>query len=175
MSTCIHLPEFLTYEDGARIACGFGPHIRDSCVQTVSGNDRVLVMGQGPVGQAAIILAKALGAQTIAVDIAEERLEMAKQIGADEVLLGDDNMVENVMKMTGGKGVEVAIDCSGSSIGRHRCLEVARMWGNVVFLGEQGTVTFEPKPAAPSQEPDAPRILGDLRSKYGKAGRASGP
>ena len=33
-----------------------------------------------------------------------------------------------------------------SSIGRHRCLEVARMWGNVVFLGEQGTVTFEPSP-----------------------------
>ena len=128
------------------IACGFGTAYQGLLRANVSGNDRVLVMGQGPVGQAAIILAKALGAQTIAVDIAEERLEMAKQIGADEVLLGDDNMVENVMKMTGGKGVEVAIDCSGSSIGRHRCLEVARMWGNVVFLGEQGTVTFEPSP-----------------------------
>lgn len=146
VSTCIHLPDFLTYEDGAMIACGFGTAYQGLLRANVSGNDKVLVMGQGPVGQAAIILAKALGAQTIAVDIAEERLEMAKKIGADEVLLGDDQMVENVMKMTNGKGVEVAIDCSGSAIGRHRCLEVARMWGNVVFLGEQGTVTFEPSP-----------------------------
>ncbi len=78
--------------------------------------------------------------------ISEERLEMAKKIGADRVLLGDDDVVQKVMEYTDGKGVEVAVDCSGSSIGRHRCLEVARMWGNVVFLGEQGTVTFEPSP-----------------------------
>lgn len=145
-STCIHLPEFLTYEDGAMIACGFGTAYQGLLRANVSGKDRVLVMGLGPVGQAAIILAKALGAQTIGVDISPERMEMAKNVGANEVLIGDDLVVDKVMEMTGGKGVEVAIDCSGSSIGRHRCLEVARMWGNVVFLGEQGTVTFEPSP-----------------------------
>lgn len=145
-STCIHLPDFLTYEDGAMIACGFGTAYQGLLRAGVSGNDRVLVMGLGPVGQAAVILAKALGAQTIGVDISEERMEMARKAGADEVVLGDDNAVDNIMKLTGGKGVEAAIDCSGSSIGRHRCLEAARMWGNVVFLGEQGTVTFEPSP-----------------------------
>ncbi|RGU91363.1 alcohol dehydrogenase [Clostridium sp. AF15-17LB] len=144
--TCIHLPDFLTYEDGAMIACGFGTAYQGLLRANVSGNDRVLVMGLGPVGQAALILAKALGAQTVGVDISEERMEMARAIGADEVLPGDDDVVENIMKLTGGKGVEVAVDCSGSSIGRHRCLEAARMWGNVVFLGEQGTVTFEPSP-----------------------------
>ena len=71
---------------------------------------------------------------------------MAKKIGADRVLLGDDDVIQKVMEYTDGKGVEVAVDCSGSSIGRHRCLEAARMWGNVVFLGEQGAVTFEPSP-----------------------------
>ena len=141
--TCIHLPDFLTYEDGAMIACGFGTAYQGLLRANVSGNDRVLVMG---LGQAALILAKALGAQTVGVDISEERMEMARTIGADEVLPGDDDVVENIMKLTGGKGVEVAVDCSGSSIGRHRCLEAARMWGNVVFLGEQGTVTFEPSP-----------------------------
>ena len=146
VSTCIHLPEFLTYEDGAMIACGFGTAYQGLLRAGVSGNDRVLVMGLGPVGQAAIILAKALGAQTIGVDISEERMEMARKAGADEVLTGGDQVVERIMKLTGGKGVEVAVDCSGSSVGRHRCLEAARMWGNVVFLGEQGTVTFEPSP-----------------------------
>ena len=146
VSTCIHLPDFLTYEDGAMIACGFGTAYQGLLRANVSGRDRVLVMGLGPVGQAALILAKAMGAETIGVDISEERLEMAKKIGADRVLLGDDDVVQKVMEYTDGKGVEVAVDCSGSSIGRHRCLEVARMWGNVVFLGEQGTVTFEPSP-----------------------------
>ncbi len=145
-STCIHLPDFLTYEDGAMIACGFGTAYQGLLRANVSGKDRVLVMGLGPVGQATIILAKALGAQTIGVDISPERMEMAKNVGADEVLISDDSLVDKVMELTGSKGVEVAIDCSGSSIGRHRCLEVARMWGNVVFLGEQGTVTFEPSP-----------------------------
>lgn len=146
VSTCIHLPDFLTYEDGAMIACGFGTAYQGLLRAGVSGKDRVLVMGLGPVGQAALILAKALGAQTIGVDISEERMAMAEKIGADLVLKGDDSVVERVMEETNGKGVEVAIDCSGSSIGRHRCLEVARMWGNVVYLGEQGTVTFEPSP-----------------------------
>ncbi len=145
-STCIHLPDFLTYEDGAMIACGFGTAYQGLLRAHVSGNDTVLVMGLGPVGQAAIILAKALGAKTIGVDIAEERMEMARKVGADEVLKGDDDVVEKIMGLTNGKGVEVAVDCSGSSIGRVRCLEAARMWANVVYLGEQGTVTFEPSP-----------------------------
>ena len=145
-STCILLPEFLTYEDGAMIACGFGTAYQGLLRAGVSGKDKVLVMGLGPVGQAVIILAKALGADTIGVDISEERMEMAKNVGADVVLKGDDDVVEKIVELTDGKGVEVAIDCSGSSIGRHRCLEAARMWGNVVYLGEQGTVTFEPSP-----------------------------
>jgi threonine dehydrogenase-like Zn-dependent dehydrogenase len=144
--TCIHLTDFLTYEDGAMIACGFGTAYQGLLRANVSGNDVVVVMGLGPVGQAVTILAKALGAKVIGVDISQERLEMAKNVGADEIILGDDNAVDKVFELTDGKGVEVAIDCSGSSIGRHRCLEVARMWGQVVFLGEQGTVTFEPSP-----------------------------
>lgn len=145
-STCIHLTDFLTYEDGAMIACGFGTAYQGLLRGNVSGNDIVMIMGLGPVGQAAAILAKALGAKVIGVDIAGERMEMAKKVGADEVLLGDDSVIEKVMAMTNGKGVDVAVDCSGSSVGRHRCLEAARMWGNVVYLGEQGTVTFEPSP-----------------------------
>ena len=128
------------------IACGFGTAYQGLLRANVSGRDTVLVMGLGPVGQAALILAKAMGAKTIGVDIVEQRMEMARNVGADEVLKGDDDVIDKIMKLTGGKGVEVAIDCSGSSVGRHRCLEAARMWGNVVFLGEQGTVTFEPSP-----------------------------
>ena len=146
VTNCIHLPEFLTYEDGAMIACGFGTAYQGLLRANVSGNDKVLVMGLGPVGQAVVILAKALGAEVIGADISAERMEMAKSVGADHVIVSDDNLLNEVMKATGGKGVEVAIDCSGSSVGRLKCLESARMWGNVVYLGEQGSVTFEPSP-----------------------------
>jgi threonine dehydrogenase-like Zn-dependent dehydrogenase len=145
-STCIHLPDFLTYEDGAMIACGFGTAYQGLLRANVSGKDKVLVVGLGPVGQAVVILAKALGAVVIGTDISRERMEMAKKHGIDEIFAGDDALITKIMQFTGGKGVEAAIDCSGSSIGRHRCLEAVRMWGNVVFLGEQGTVTFEPSP-----------------------------
>ncbi len=145
-STCIPLPDFLTYEDGAMIACGFGTAYQGLLRANVSGKDTVLVMGLGPVGQACIILAKALGAITIGVDISDERIEMAKKIGSDFVFSSDDSLEKNIRNITNGNGVEVAIDCSGSSIGRVKCLELARMWGNVVYLGEQGTVTFEPSP-----------------------------
>ena len=146
VSTCIHLPDFLTYEDGAMVSCGFGTAYQGLLRANVSGNDRVLVMGLGPVGQAVVMLAKGLGAETIGVDISAERMEMARKIGCDAVFEGDEHAVGKIMDLTGGKGVEVAVDCSGSSIGRHRCLEAAAMWGRVVYLGEQGTVSFEPSP-----------------------------
>ena len=147
VSTCIHLPDFLTYEDGAMVSCGFGTAWQGLMRADVSGKDRVLVMGLGPVGQAVVMLAKGLGAEVIGVDISEERMEMARKVGCTAVFNGsDEDVVEKILSSTGGKGVEVAIDCSGSSIGRHRCLEAAAMWGRVVYLGEQGTVTFEPSP-----------------------------
>jgi threonine dehydrogenase-like Zn-dependent dehydrogenase len=145
-STCIQLPDFLTYEDGAMIACGFGTAFQGLLRANVSAKDVVLVAGLGPVGQALVILAKALGAAVIGADIAAERIEMAKKSGADHVLPSDDDLIDKVMKLTDGKGVEVAVDCSGSAAGRLKCLQAARMWAQVVFLGEQGTVTFEPSP-----------------------------
>jgi threonine dehydrogenase-like Zn-dependent dehydrogenase len=42
--------------------------------------------------------------------------------------------------------VETAVDCSGSGGGGRLCLEAAREWGRVAFVGEGGTVTFEPSP-----------------------------
>ncbi len=146
VGTLLHLPDSLTYDDGAMVACGFGTAYQGLIRARVSGRDIVLVMGLGPVGQAVVMLAKAMGATVIGADLVEERMEMAQKVGADHIFKSDDKLIENVRYVTGGKGVEVAIDCSGNAIGRHLCLEAARLWANVVFLGEQGTVTFEPSP-----------------------------
>ncbi|MFW6262183.1 MAG: zinc-dependent alcohol dehydrogenase family protein [Spirochaetota bacterium] len=153
------LPDELTYTDGAQVACGFGTVYEGLEKIGISGNDAVLVTGLGPVGLAALMLAKALGASTlIGTDPVPERRELATTLGlADHVLPADADTVARVRELTGGRGVERAVDCSGADAGRQTVIRATRKWGRIVFLGEGGTVSFEP----------SPDILHDQKTIYG--------
>ena len=144
--TLLHLPDELTYMDGALVACGFGTAYQGILRAGVSGRDTVLVVGLGPVGLGVVMLAASSGAEVIGVDLIPERLALAKNAGAAHVLRGGKSAAEEVRDLTSGHGAEVALDCSGSGPGRLLCLQAARTWGRVVFLGEGGSVTFEPSP-----------------------------
>ena len=61
----IALPDELTYKDGAQVACGFGTVYEAIEKIGVCGNDAVLVTGLGPVGLAALMLAKCMGANKL--------------------------------------------------------------------------------------------------------------
>lgn len=61
------LPDSLTYTDGAQVACGFGTVYEGLEKIGISGNDAVLVVGLGPVGLAACMLAKAMGRKRLSV------------------------------------------------------------------------------------------------------------
>src|SRR5215212_4366250 len=115
--TLLHLPDGLTYTDGALVACGFGTAYQAILRAGVSGRDRVLVVGLGPVGLAAVMLAASSGAEVIGVDLIPERLELSKKAGATHVLAGRENAAEEILELTGGHGTEVGIDCSGSGVG----------------------------------------------------------
>ena len=144
--TLVRLPDELTYVDGALVACGFGTAYQSILRVGVSGRDRTLVVGLGPVGLGAVMLAAASGAEVIGVDLLPDRLALAREAGAAHAVEAGENAAAQIMELTGGHGVETAIDCSGSGAGRHLCLEAAREWGRVAFVGEGGTVTFEPSP-----------------------------
>ena len=144
--TLLHLPEELTFADGALVACGFGTAYQGILRADVSGRDRVLVVGLGPVGLGVVMLAASSGAEVIGVDLVPERLELAEKSGAAHVLMGGEDAAEEISELTEGRGAEVCLDCSGSAAGRLLCLEAARTWGRVVFLGEGGEVAFEPSP-----------------------------
>jgi len=140
------LPDALSYSDGAQVACGFGTVYEGLERVGVSGNDAVLVTGLGPVGLATAMLARAMGAERIlGIDLRPERLDLARSLGlCDEVLpAGKDNVAE-VRRLTGGHGVERAFDCSADDQARLTCIQAARKWGHVVFMGEGGTVGFRP-------------------------------
>ena len=153
------LPDALTYVDGAQVACGFGTVYEGLLRIGVCGNDAVLVMGLGPVGLAALMLAKALGAQQlIGIDLVEERLELAKTLGlADHVLKAGPDNVTQIREWTGGHGVERAVDASGSAAARLTAIQATRKWGKIVFIGEGGTVSFQP----------SPDIIHDQKTIYG--------
>jgi D-arabinose 1-dehydrogenase-like Zn-dependent alcohol dehydrogenase len=67
--TLLHLPEGLTYTDGALVACGFGTAYQGILRADVSGRDTVLVVGLGPVGLGTVMLAASSGADVIGVDL----------------------------------------------------------------------------------------------------------
>ncbi|MGB7569167.1 MAG: zinc-binding dehydrogenase [Chitinivibrionales bacterium] len=145
---CVSLPDALSYTDGAQVACGFGTVYEALEKIGVCGNDAVLVVGLGPVGLATLMLAKAMGAQKlIGVDVTHERCTLAldKKLAHDIFVSGPDTL-KNILALTGGSGVERAIDCSGNTQGRQLAIKATRKWGKIAMVGEGGTVEFNPSP-----------------------------
>lgn len=137
-STCIRLPEELTFLDAACVACGFGTAYEALVRAEVSGRDAVLVTGLGPVGMGAGMLARAMGAQlVIGVDMTAERVELARSLGCVDVgLVAGPSTVDQVRDLTGGHGCEVTVDCSGAPSARLTALRSTRRWGRCVMVGE---------------------------------------
>ena len=155
----VHLPDELSYSDGAQIACGFGTVYEGLEKIGICGNDAVLVTGLGPVGLATAMLCRAMGAQKIiGTEMINERLEIAEKLNLfDEILKAGADNVRQIKDLTGGMGVERAVDCSANNNARLTCIQAARKWGKIVFLGEGGTCEFQP----------SPDIIHDQKTIYG--------
>lgn len=108
--------------EGAAIfaACGCGYQTGAGTVLNVlqpQKDDSVVVFGLGGVGLTALMAAKYLGVrQIVAVDIVDERLAVAKELGATDVLNSKDvtDLVDKIKQLTGG-GADFALDCAGTS------------------------------------------------------------
>jgi threonine dehydrogenase-like Zn-dependent dehydrogenase len=147
-STCVRLPDNLSYVDGALIACGFGTVWEALTRMSVSGRDRMLVTGLGPVGLAAAMLGKALGVnEVIGVDTSAERLQLSRELGlVDHALLSDSDTLQKIRGLTDAKGCEVSIDCSGAASARLLALQGTRQWGRCAYVGEGNDVHFDVSP-----------------------------
>jgi threonine dehydrogenase-like Zn-dependent dehydrogenase len=144
-STCVPLPDELSWVDGACVACGFGTAYQALRRAGVSGRDAVLVVGLGPVGLAAGQLAKALGATlVIGADPVRFRGELAVELDAIDLAVAGR---EQILDATGGNGCEVTIDCSGSTAGRSLAVTGARRWGRCVLVGEGNRLEVDASPA----------------------------
>ncbi len=155
----IALPGELSYADGAQVACGFGTVYEAIEKIQLNGNHSLLITGLGPVGLAAAALSRKLGVQQIiGIDVVPERLQLANSLKLCDVVLkaGPEN-VNQVREFTGGFGVERAIDCSANADARATAIRATRKWGKIAFVGEGGTVEFQP----------SPDIIHDQKTIYG--------
>ena len=100
----------------------------------------VAVFAQGPIGLCATAGARLMGASlVIGIDSIEGRLSLSREMGADVVIdYTDQDPVAAVKRLTGGKGVDVAIEALGTQQTFQSCIEAARPGGTVSSLGVYG-------------------------------------
>lgn len=111
----VALPEAMDYATAASLGCRFVTSFRAVVDQgKVSAGQWVAVHGCGGVGLAAIMIANALGANVVAVDIAEDKLALAKRLGAAVTINSKSvaNVAEAVIDVTSG-GAHVSLDALG--------------------------------------------------------------
>jgi threonine dehydrogenase-like Zn-dependent dehydrogenase len=115
--------------------------------------DHVVVQGAGPVGIAALSVAKNAGAETVTVTGGpKQRLEVARRFGADHTIDIDDvtdsvARIDAVRQLTGGYGADVVLECAGSPVAVTEGMEMCRDGGKFLVLGQYcdaGTVSLNP-------------------------------
>lgn len=111
----VHLPEEISYETAASLGCRFATSFRAVVDQgRLQGGEWLAVHGCGGVGLSAIMIGAALGANVVAIDIADDKLALAKALGASATIDSRTvaDVAEAVRDVTGG-GAHVSVDALG--------------------------------------------------------------
>lgn len=129
------LPDHMSYEEGALVeplAIG----INAAKTGGVSLGQSVLIYGAGCIGLMSLLAAKAYGATTIYVaDVLDKRLETAKKLGGIPLNSTKVNVIEEIAKATGNKGVDVVLDCAGVSDTVIGSIRACGAGGSIVVVG----------------------------------------
>ncbi|MEO2036935.1 MAG: zinc-dependent alcohol dehydrogenase family protein [Planctomycetaceae bacterium] len=147
----VELPESIDFATAASLGCRFATSFRGLMDQArVQPGEWVAVYGCGGVGLSAVMIAVAAGAQVIAVDIDDARLQTALELGADEVInAGRRAPRDAIMEMTAGGG-DVSVDALGSRTTCFASIGSLRKRGRHVQIGL--TLGSEADPPIPMSE-----------------------
>ena len=144
--TLVPLPEALSFVDGAAISCGTGTAFGALKRMRIEGGERIAIVGQGPVGLSATMIARAMGAEVIAIDVASERLHQANAFGAAHLVnAAEVDPVEAVRNLTEGLGAPFVLECSGASVACAAAVRATRRWGTCCFVGMGGELNVNIK------------------------------
>jgi 2-desacetyl-2-hydroxyethyl bacteriochlorophyllide A dehydrogenase len=135
----VRLPPGLSPEIGV-----FSANLETAVTVTLDAHPRlaeaVLVVGQGVLGLLiTMLLRKVAAGPIITVDLQPRRREASLAAGADHALPADADLVERVLDLTDGRGVDVAIEASGSPAALQGCIDGVAFAGTVVVASWYGT------------------------------------
>ncbi|WP_329169063.1 Zn-dependent alcohol dehydrogenase [Streptomyces sp. NBC_01267] len=141
------VPDGIPLTDAALLGCavltGYGA-IHHSA--RVRAGETVAVLGAGGVGLATLQSARIAGASVIvAVDVSPEKEELARAAGATEFVVASGTTAKDIRKLTGGSGVDVAVECVGRAVTIRTAWESTRRGGRTTVVGIGGKdqqVTF---------------------------------
>ncbi|XP_068210885.1 sorbitol dehydrogenase-like [Palaemon carinicauda] len=135
---CYKLPEHVSLEEGALLEpLSVGVHACRRAGVTIGST--VLICGAGPIGLVNLLTAKAMGATKVCItDIAQNRLDVAQQLGADHVLLvntGDaEVLAKKIQELMGGMP-DITIECSGAEPSIRLGIFATKSGGMMVLVG----------------------------------------
>ncbi|EJO5346715.1 NAD(P)-dependent alcohol dehydrogenase [Clostridium botulinum] len=137
---CFKLPDNVSTMEGALIeplAVGFHAAMQGNA----KAGQTAVVMGAGCIGLVTMMALKAMGVSKVyVVDIMEKRLQKALELGADGVINGSaTNVVEEIMKLTDGKGCDLAIETAGTQITTVQAMHMTKKGATIVLVGYSKT------------------------------------
>ncbi|WP_252234518.1 NAD(P)-dependent alcohol dehydrogenase [Clostridium sp. ZS1] len=139
-SLCFKLPDNVSTMEGALIeplAVGFHAAMQGNA----KAGQIVVVMGAGCIGLVTMMALKAMGVSKVyVVDIMEKRLQKALELGADAIINGSKkDTVEEIMKLTNGKGCDLAIETAGTQTTTIQTIHMTKKDATIVLVGYSKT------------------------------------
>lgn len=144
-SALLAIPDSLSFASAALIMDPIGTPFNAYRRLGLQSHHTVAIFGQGPMGLGATVVARFLGARVIAVDVAQYRLDLASQLGAELTIDGQqEDVKEQILSATGGRGVDVAVECSGNPTCFKTAAEVCAKFGTLAVIGECKEAAISP-------------------------------
>jgi propanol-preferring alcohol dehydrogenase len=132
----VPLPEEIPFEDGATLMCASATAFHALSKGRVQAGETVAVFGVGGLGISAIQLAGALGAAEVyAVDIKQEKLELASEYNAIPIDASRVDAVQEIRRLTKGRGVNVALEMIGLPQTMEQAIDSVGNLGRAVMVG----------------------------------------
>jgi threonine dehydrogenase-like Zn-dependent dehydrogenase len=102
----------------------------------IAAGEKVVILGAGPIGQCALLVAREIGADVLMVDLSEQRLQMAAELGAETLVWSDlDGVVDAARRWSGGAGPAAAIDATGVPDAVRAMIEMLASAGRAAQVG----------------------------------------
>ncbi|KAF2294807.1 hypothetical protein P3X46_018288 [Hevea brasiliensis] len=132
------LPSSLPYTESAILGCAvFTAYGAMAHAAEVHPGDSVAIIGIGGVGSSCLQIARAFGASDIiAVDVQDDKLQKAKIFGATHTINATkEDPIERIREITGGRGVDIAVEALGKPLTFSQCTQSVRDGGKAVMIG----------------------------------------